>query len=296
MLVQTNRLNNTYSNFNNSKCIIRTVNNDISKDTFTVSNPKSKISFEGYKGYRWYGTDEDRKALKYIMELTPHKIDNIIEAASSRDRGILDAYTELTQTEYPRIHKAFSSFARISTEFTKVADGRFKELAGMNIDGSGLPLVGFTLQVMGGPAFIDEMRNQQHEVLNDIYNIVECYWYGDQPSVSIPPWGSFNTGVSSYGVIGKLQDYCESSRHLISKLSLDMPAHQKMENNISDSAEGLCDRANKFERDILKLFRGTEQAGSDVVNQQMERQTKRLFTKMVGRVFYSGLEGLDLFK
>ena len=307
MLINLNQSKNRGLNRNNLASKKSSPNKNLKIETLTSPNNKSKISFTSYKGYKWYGTQETRKALEDLGNsyMFNSDIDQNI-GKYGKDKGIIKSYTTLTQEVYPNIYKGINAFKEIMKEYVDVSNKRYKELAAENIDGSDIPFLGFTIQTMGMPNFLEDMRSKALDVNDDLCELVGKYWNGKSNAEAgdshyFDPWlrnfGLGNNGpFEGHGIGAILNQYLESSDYLWRKIEPGPQDNNKMIENINKSRSVLCDHGNNYGIMIDKIFEMTNTSKVKLLDYQEEKQISRFKKKIFGRVFLSGFEWADIFK
>lgn len=99
-------------------------------DIFMNTKQNKQISFSGCLGIENYGSQEDKDALKYRIQLTPEKIDDIMRTAKSTDDGLIAVHRALS-TEAQHVTRAFLGFKAIKKQAFLFAKSR---LEGLNED------------------------------------------------------------------------------------------------------------------------------------------------------------------
>lgn len=184
----TKYLNNIQPNYFERQNNVVSIGNHIQPvDKFVKSN-MSKVSFKGdidddlpagfkgiYKGADFYGTQEDRNALKYRIKFTPEVAYKNLEDANNIMEGLAKNY-KLYREETNRVAAAFKSYKGINIEYGKVASERLKELAKGNPAWSKTPVVGVFIQMAKVNKFVEQTMHSAFHVTNDYVEIIGKYF------------------------------------------------------------------------------------------------------------------------
>ncbi len=134
-------------------------------------------SFTQYYGAEFYGTDRERDALKYRVQLTPEKVDNIFKNASSTDEGISRTIVEMNK-EMKGLTDAFSGIDVINSHYRIISMQRFKEIAKERPHGSSIPYVGvafdYLAKLTGG--FLRRVGGYTDDIIEDYNQITKIYF------------------------------------------------------------------------------------------------------------------------
>lgn len=170
ILPALNTTKNSFKNFYDLNNFSNPTKINLSKISLnTPSKEINSISFKAFKGGDWYGTEEDKKALTYKIQLTPKKIAETIRNAKSLNEGISTNYkTFLDDTK--NFKQAIVSFQNIRVQYNKVLKEQCKEILKKNPEYSTIPFVGVISQTYN---VISGKFNK--EILNDIKDICEDF-------------------------------------------------------------------------------------------------------------------------
>ncbi len=154
-------------------------NNDI----FIKSQESPKISFTGYKRTIVYGTQEERDALSYRIQLTPEKIKQNMQNAPSVEAGIKKNYNLLAE-EVGHFSKALASAVSISNDYSTVSAGEYKKIRKMAPKYSRVPVLGLLPQwesILTG-SFKNTVEACCYELTDDINGLIHTHIYRDLES------------------------------------------------------------------------------------------------------------------
>lgn len=112
-----------------------------------LHNDYSSFKHHFGQGAEWYGTDEAKKALSYKIQLTPSKINTIMETAKNTDEGLLTVYTEFSN-ETQKVDQAFDWLNPILFQYRHFKNEKIKELSNMSPPGAKAPYVGLFIDAI----------------------------------------------------------------------------------------------------------------------------------------------------
>jgi len=182
-------------------------------DTFTKSQNKSEISFGNLHGAGWYGTQDDRNALSYKVQLTPGQIQENIRNSRTRQAGISTSYSQLSE-EAQHVGQAFKSMISIKNEFGRVASSQFKEMAKISPQGSKIPVLGFIPQVLSGitGSFGERLLEYYTDLRGDMDGIIGRYWNDGVHQICSDYWDASNSMLENlYGIDSNLSSKLDAS-------------------------------------------------------------------------------------
>lgn len=213
--VQIFTTNNSKSRAVNSKSNYMSRINNYSQpaDTFTKSKNKSEVTFTGLHGAGWYGTQDDRNALSYKVQLTPEQIEENIRKARTRQAGISLSYSQLSE-EAKRVGQAFKSMISIKNEFGRVASGHFKEMASISPEGSKIPIIGLLPQLAStlSGSFADRLNSYHTDLDGDFTEIIRRYWNNGINPICSDYWSASNSMLENlYGIDSSLKSKLDAS-------------------------------------------------------------------------------------
>ncbi len=250
---------------NSSSAIIS--HNNILKDT---------VSFKGYRGVDWYGTQENRDNLAYRVKLTPSKIDTIIQGAKTTDEGLVDVYKALSE-ESSHINKAFMGMSVVTKQYLFVAKDRITEVAKDKPKGSNIPIISIipqTLSKITG-SFIDRITGYTDNLIDDYNQIVEKHFHNS--------------------VNHMIEDYVTSSRYFQEGIKyvnmVDGKTQLRVDllEKVSQSQDAYVERYNELNKSLKDLGKTLSSTTDKVLEEQCKRQNKRLVKKAVIKVITAGL-------
>lgn len=217
MILAVSNLNTSNSKLRavNSKnrYMSRTNNYSQSADTFIKSQNKSKISFGNLHGAGWYGTQADRDALNYKVQLTPEQVKENMRKARTRQAGILTSYSQLSE-EAQHVGQAFKSMISIKNEFGRVASSEFKEMAKVSPKGSKIPIVGIVPQITSifSGSFGDRLYEFYDRLSDDMIEIIGRYWNNGVNPICSDYWSASNSMLENlYGIDSGLKSRLDAS-------------------------------------------------------------------------------------
>lgn len=173
MIIQSIKRNSSNIDLKQKNEIAHVKNNlRVQSDVFLKTN--SKLSFTGLLGADKYGSQEDKNQLKYKVQLTPNKIDEIMKEAKTTDEGLLNVYSVLKE-DTKNINKAFSCFKAINTQYKIFNKLIMQQIANANPSCSKIPVVNqITLPIsnMTG-SFQNKITKHMESLLDDFDDINE---------------------------------------------------------------------------------------------------------------------------
>jgi len=135
----------------------------------------SKVSFAGYLGAERYGSQENREALRYRLNLTPERINDIMRSAPSTDEGLLAVYRKLAE-ESKHVDQAFLGFNAINKQYMFVANEGIKRLFTDYVESARTRVIGSTKhlasRVTGGRGRLEESLK---DIASDFDDINQTY-------------------------------------------------------------------------------------------------------------------------
>lgn len=290
MLVQRNKANNKYSNFSNqitepkiTTSMCNSINNNLQRDTFIQSNKSRNIAFGSYKGYGWYGSQSDRAALQYKIQLTPTRISDIVETvAKCRDHGIVQSYMEFCE-ESKRVGQALQGMGNIIKEFKKVGGTRLREIAGMKLEAPMVIRVIPLVNLIPSFTHIDDVEAALNDVQEDSNGITRNYWNnGLLPMVE----DYYTTADALHSYVKRyLRTPDDISYHNL-VLRKSNERYIKMDKNIKSAKKQVGDKFGNLLTDLNNTSSTFSSKEEEIFNKQKNGQVKRFFAKAV-------LAGLD---
>lgn len=250
----------------------KVANSNQFSDRFT----KSRLTFTSLHGATWYGTQEDRDALAYRIQLTPQKINQNMKTAKNYSQGLVTNYLYLLN-EAKRLNKAIGSVVGINKQYQGVVKDRATELAKMNPPGSKIPGVGIGVQiaaVLSGD-FIDEIETGIKDLIGDYEEIKKLYL--------------------TKGLKPIVDGYLESSNHLLAltrsfkSLMVKHKLKQKLKVNIEKSQAGYRDYYTRVAAGMESMLFKLNKQLPEIVERQKTRQSQRLMKKAITKAITFGL-------
>jgi len=245
-----------------------------SSDTFQ----KSKITFKGYIGVDGYGTPEIKEALSYKIQLTPQKIDTIIENSKTTDEGILLAYNELSE-ESKHLNKAFNGFKFINTQYKTVAKEKLRQVIQEKPIGSNVPLVRqVTLPIsVSIGSFEKKLVNQINSILGDFHEIHDKYIHE-----GLCPM------INDYLNVNK---YMQEGIEYVNTIKGDSPVRTKVLENTVKYFEGYYNLYNHLDTGLDNQIEQLFDAGEGIVKNQVGRQQKKVDKMAIRKLLIIILSG-----
>lgn len=233
----------------------------------------SKVSFKGDFDYKLLGTEKIRKHLNTQVQLTKEQINNIVENASSTDRGIVDAYNKLRDEE-KLIIEAIKDLSVIQKHFGIETKDKLSDLLRKNPTGSKLPIIGPIRQhteVTVSDNFFNELKDEINKLRDCLNDITENY---------------FTKNLEK-----RFKDYAELNQYLSDGVSYvnyikgTSPTREKILQGLEISAKNCEIRKANLENNIENLNDKYENAYMQVLQFQKDKQKGRTARKTVMLIF-----------
>lgn len=223
-----------------------------------ISNSNKTLSFNGYKGFRAYGTETDRKAVNYVLRHTVPVIEETLEKSESRDIGLVKSYIGLTQQDYPGILGTFGGLQGIFKDYLETYRKRCAELKVQNPEGTDVFLLTRMNIIKNTPKLFDATRKHMDDLREDLVDILDNYWENGIRPLSI--------------------GYADSAEHIQDRLYSGYPPHEQIRNQLDLSVEKVaktfCTARDNIVGHMLPDFQEDSKALYDF---QQNRQLKRVF-------------------
>jgi len=240
-----------------------------------IKSKSSTVSFKGdfdddlpagfkgiYKGADWYGTQEDRNALKYRIKLTPEVAYKNLEDANNIMEGLAKNYKQYVE-ETKKVASAFKSYKNINIEYGKVAGERLKELAKGNPAWSKTPIVGVFIQMAKVNKFVEQTMHSAFHVTNDYVEIIGKHFDG-----GVARLHNEHTAMSQ-GVGLLMAPFLEDAKV------------NKMAQNLCTLKEQIDGGYEKLENSTLNVIQKMADNSGKVADGQMSKQLGRSIKKGV---------------
>lgn len=177
-LTSKNSKNTNMANCNNHSQV------NVANDIFIRSQKSKNISFSGYKGANGYGTQANRDALSYRVQLTPEIIKQSIQSASTVEQGIDKNYV-LLGNEVKHYSQSLANALSISNDYSNVSVKRYNEIKKMAPKGANIWFIGAIPQwasVITGK-FKQRVERNCTELTDDIDDIIHTHIFGNVESI-----------------------------------------------------------------------------------------------------------------
>ncbi len=242
------------------------------------SKKASQVVFTGnYNSddYRFYGTKETRENLTYKIELTPQKIDTIIQSAPTTEVGIVTAYNQLKE-EKNKINKSMNALPIIRKQYNEKFSMEISRLYNRNPKGSKTPVVGVVPQIFGTATGIyEDSLIEETEKLTKLYNSI-CENYYEK------------------GINKQVEDYVELNKYLsdgikyVSYIEGKNPKYEKYIENLETSKNKLTQQNTKIRNSLNSTMEKYKIEYDKMIEYQRAKQARRSGKKVTMAILTGG--------
>lgn len=229
----------------------------------------SQVVFTGdydSNDYRFYGTKDIRENLTYKVNLTPQKIDTIIQTAPTTEIGIKTAYTQLKE-EQNKITKSMSSLSVIRKQYNEKFSQEISRLYNRNPKGSKTPVVGVIPQYIGtATGMFKDSLIEETKKLTELYNSICKNYYEN----------GINKQVEDYIALNK---YLSDGIEYVNYIEGKNPKYEKMLEKLKQSSTKLTQTNTQIRNSLISTMGKYEIEYDKMLKYQDAKQTKRTVRK-----------------
>lgn len=232
-------------------------------DAFIKTKKNMNVSFTSLLGANGYGAQEDRDALGYKLQLTPPKINNIMQEAKSTDEGLM-AVHKMFLEETAHIKQAFLGFKAINQQYLFFSNQIMGEIMNSNPKGAKIPVVNqITLPISNFTGSF------QKKIINDLTKLFEDH---DEIAEKYVNKGLYPM-VNDYS---KISTYIQDGIEYVNMRQGNSPIRDKILENVANYQETYEDHYIKLKNAVENQVDRIQQKGFGILENQAERQGERV--------------------